>query len=186
VRQDATSTVVRSPVIPKLPLLLQEFDVCWPRSTQSSFVAPLNSEAATNRKYPIADFADAIWGNLVYVHRFCLAVFRVKSVCSAVMASESKDDSGFSGTRKEKYDETLDATIPEAETLAASGLLIEAIDMILAVEKRARLVRFALACWLAFRLQYVPYNCRALTAQQQDVLHAKLFSLLTSMEPWTM
>ena len=94
------------------------------------------------------------------------------------MASESKDDSGFSGTRKEKYDETLDATIPEAESLAASGRLIDAIDKILAVEKRARLVRASLACWLAFRLPYVPQTYRALTAPQPDVQPGKSFSWL--------
>lgn len=98
------------------------------------------------------------------------------------MASESKDDSGFSGTRKEKYDETLDATIPEAESLAASGRLIEAIDQILAVEKRARLVRASLACWLAFRLQYVPHKCRALTAPPQGVLLERSSSSHTSMD----
>jgi hypothetical protein len=56
------------------------------------------------------------------------------------MASESKADSALSGTRKEKYDETLDAVIPAAESLAASGQLSDAIEKILAVEKRARLV----------------------------------------------
>lgn len=59
------------------------------------------------------------------------------------MASESKSSGGIVHQQKEKYEDALNAAIPEADSIAAAGRLAEAVDTLMAVEKRARLVRAA-------------------------------------------